>query len=114
MEDLYPAADLVTFPSIYEGFGNALLEAIYFRVPVVVNRYPVFARDIEPKGFRLPVMEGFVDRAVVSEVRRLLADPIYRSELAEHNYQVCMKYYSYPVLRYCLQRLISNIETRTY
>ncbi len=114
LDDLYPAADLVTFPSKYEGFGNAFLEAVYHRVPIVVNRFPVFARDIEPKGFRLPVMDGFVDRAVVQEVRRLLADDDYRHELVEHNYEVARKYYSFPVLRYCLQRLISNIETHTY
>ncbi|MDJ0872169.1 MAG: glycosyltransferase family 4 protein [Gammaproteobacteria bacterium] len=114
LEDLYPAADLVTFPSMYEGFGNAFLEAVYHRVPIVVNRYPVFARDIEPKGFRLPVMDGFVDRAVVQEVRRILTDDGYRHALVEHNYEVARKYYSYPVLRYCLQRLISNIKTRTY
>ena len=28
--DLYHHADFVTYPSTYEGFGNALLEAIYF------------------------------------------------------------------------------------
>ena len=32
--DLYHHADFVTYPSLYEGFGNALLEAIYFRKPV--------------------------------------------------------------------------------
>jgi len=37
LEDLYPHADLATFPSLYEGFGNALLlEAIYFRKPVAI------------------------------------------------------------------------------
>ena len=35
--DIYPHADLVTYPSYYEGFGNAFLEAVYFRKPVVVN-----------------------------------------------------------------------------
>jgi hypothetical protein len=35
--DVYPHADLVTYPSHYEGFGNAFLEAIYFGKPVVVN-----------------------------------------------------------------------------
>ena len=28
--DIYPQADLITYPSVYEGFGNAFLEAIYF------------------------------------------------------------------------------------
>jgi glycosyltransferase involved in cell wall biosynthesis len=51
--DAYAHADLVTYPSLYEGFGNALLEAIYFRLPVVINRYSIYVQDIEPKGFRL-------------------------------------------------------------
>ncbi len=39
--DVYPHADLVTYPSYYEGFGNAFLEAIYFGKPVVVHTYAV-------------------------------------------------------------------------
>lgn len=34
LEDIYPHADLVTYPSLQEGFGNAFLEAVYFK-----NRY---------------------------------------------------------------------------
>ena len=29
--DVYPHADFITYPSLYEGFGNAFLEAIYFK-----------------------------------------------------------------------------------
>lgn len=36
--DAYVHADFVTYPSLYEGFGNALLETIYFRLPALVNR----------------------------------------------------------------------------
>jgi glycosyltransferase involved in cell wall biosynthesis len=113
LADLYPHADLVCFPSLYEGFGNALLEAIYYRVPVLVNRYDVFERDIEPKGFRLPTMNGFIDRHVTIEVQRLLDEPEYRASLVEHNYKVATRYYSYRVLRYGLQMLIRNIEIHT-
>ena len=113
LKDLYPHADLVCFPSLYEGFGNALLEAIYFRRPVFVNRYDVYVRDIEPKGFRLPVIDGFVNRKVVQEVRRILDDPDYREELVNHNFEVARKYYGYRVLRYGLQTLIRNVQSRT-
>lgn len=113
LKDLYPHADLVCFPSLYEGFGNALLEAIYFRKPVFINRYDVYIRDIEPKGLRLPAIDGFVNRSVVREVRRLLDDPAHVEELVEHNYQIARKYYSYRVLRYGLQGLINNIHHRT-
>ena len=110
LADLYPHADLVTFPSSYEGFGNALLEAIYFRVPVLVNRYEVFVRDIEPKGLRLPIIDGFVDRQAVREVRRILDDPEYREQITAHNYEVARQHFSYRKLRYGLRTLLTNIE----
>ncbi|MCC6500857.1 MAG: glycosyltransferase family 4 protein, partial [Anaerolineales bacterium] len=37
--DVFPQADLVTYPSSIEGFGNAFLEAVYYRRPVLVNNY---------------------------------------------------------------------------
>jgi len=52
LDDVYPHADLVTYPSSIEGFGNAFLESIYYRKPVVVNNYSIFYTDIGPKGFQ--------------------------------------------------------------
>jgi glycosyltransferase involved in cell wall biosynthesis len=51
LADAYAAANLVCYPSRYEGFGNALLEAFFYRRPVLVNRYPVYVRDIAPPGW---------------------------------------------------------------
>ena len=34
--DIYPMADFVTYPSLYEGFGNALLETFYFSNPYLL------------------------------------------------------------------------------
>jgi glycosyltransferase involved in cell wall biosynthesis len=110
LHDLYPHSDLVMYPSIYEGFGNALLEAFYFKVPIIVNRYPVWVRDIEPKGFLVPVMDGFVNRHIVAEAARLLDDTAYRRHMVEHNYYQASRYYGYSILRYCLQTLINNIK----
>ncbi len=107
--DLYPHANLVTYPSLYEGFGNAFLEAVYFRVPVLINRYAIFARDIEPKGFRMPVMDGFLTGTVVEEVRRILEDAAYREECLNHNYEMALRFYSYSVLRRKMRTLITNI-----
>lgn len=107
--DLYPHADLVTYPSLYEGFGNAFLESMYFRVPVVINRYDIFARDIEPKGFKLPIINGFVTRKVVEQVRHVLEDADYRNEITEHNYMLASKFFSFSVLRRSLRTLITNV-----
>ena len=108
--DLYPHANLVTYPSLYEGFGNALLEAFYFRVPVLINRYSIFTRDIEPKGFRMPVMDGFMTQEIAAEVNHLLNDEEYRQELVNHNYAIAARFYSYSVLRTTLRTLIGQIK----
>jgi len=107
--DLYPHADLVSYPSLYEGFGNAFLESLYFRVPVLINRYSIFARDIEPKGFKVPVMQGFVSRRLVEEVRRLLEDDAFRQRMVSHNYELAKRFFSFSVLRRSLRTLVTNI-----
>ena len=108
--DVYPHADFVTYPSLYEGFGNAFLEAIYFKLPMLVNRYDIFMRDIEQKGFSVISMDGYMTPEVVDQVEHLLENPEIRSNIVEHNYQLARKFYSYSVLRRKLNTLIANIK----
>lgn len=107
--DLYGAANLVTYPSLYEGFGNALLEAFYYRVPVLVNRYSIFIQDIEPKGFQAVTMDGFVTAEVVNGIKSILTDPERRKDMVEHNFQLGNRFYSHALLRRRLQTLIINV-----
>ena len=88
LADAYPHADLVTYPSLYEGFGNALLEAVAARRPVLVNRYPVYVRDLAPAGFRFVEIDGTVTDAAVTEVAALLADPARAARDAAHNHAI--------------------------
>ena len=97
--DIYPHADLVTYPSYYEGFGNAFLEAVYFGKPVVVNKYAVYARDIDPLGFKTIEMSQIVTRDVVGQTRRVLDDGKLREAWAATNFELGKKYFSYAVLR---------------
>lgn len=107
--DIYPHADIVSYPSLYEGFGNALLEAMYFRLPIVINRYSIYIQDIEPKGFRLMEMDGFVTHRLVKEVRRAIDDAGFRKEMVDHNYRIAKKFYSYTVLRRSLRQMINAL-----
>ena len=108
--DMYPQADLVTYPSIYEGFGNAFLEAMYFRKPIVVNRYSVYMLDIEPLGFETVTMDGYVTDDVVEKVRHVLHDPELRKQMADRNFTIARQHFSLAVLRRRLHNLIESSE----
>lgn len=99
LDDAYIAADLVTYPSLYEGFGNALLETVAHRLPAVVNRYEVYVRDIAPSGVRFVELDGRVDDAAVAAVRRLLDDPAERQAMVAHNHAVASRAFGLPALR---------------
>lgn len=109
LADVYPHADLVTYPSYYEGFGNAFLEAIYFRKPVLVNTYTVYARDIDPLGFKTIEMTQLVTNQVVEMTKRVLASPALREEWAGVNYALGLKHFSYAVARRKLGARLSNL-----
>lgn len=53
--ELYGVGDIVLYLSDLEGWGNALLEAIYFEKPVIINQYPVYMKNILPRAnFNIP------------------------------------------------------------
>jgi len=107
--DVYPHADLVTYPSLYEGFGNAFLEAIYFGKPIVVNTYAVYARDIDPLGFKTIEMSQLVTREVVEQTKQLLADKAMRDDWAKTNFELGLKYFSHSVARRKLATRLANL-----
>jgi glycosyltransferase involved in cell wall biosynthesis len=108
--DVYPHADLVTYPSTVEGYGNAFVEAIYYRKPVVVNRYPVFIADIEPLGFDVITFDTFITEETVNAVRQVIHDPARQDRMTETNYELGCRYLSYELLEEKLETLLVKCE----
>jgi len=106
--DVYPYADFITYPSLYEGFGNAFLEAIYFKKPILINRYSTFVRDIEPLGFDLAVMDGFLSKKTVQRVVGILESSKRRKKMVGSNYAIAARHYSYSVLRNQLSAIMKS------
>jgi glycosyltransferase involved in cell wall biosynthesis len=111
--DVYQQADLVTYPSTYEGFGNAFLEAVYSKQPLLCNRYAIYRTDIEPCGFKVCLMDGFLTDDVIAAVRRVLEDADHRQRLVEHNYEVARRFFSYARLEAELRAMLAKPSFRT-
>ena len=110
LDDIYPYADLVTYPSTFEGFGNGFLEAIYFKKPIVVNTYSIYKKDIQPKGFSAIELDGYVTKEAVEKTKQVLTDPKFQKSMVDLNYELGKKYFSYKYLRIGLTRFAEELD----
>lgn len=108
LSDAYARARACTYFSTYEGFGNAFVEAVLARVPIFVNNYkPVYWPDIGSKGFKTVMLEdNVITDTALEQIRKVIYDDALNREIAEHNYQLGKKLFSYSTLTEKLGELI--------
>ncbi|MFC2091466.1 NAD-dependent epimerase/dehydratase family protein, partial [Elusimicrobiota bacterium] len=62
LDDIYANLDFKSYSSTYEGFGNALLEAMWAQLITIIYRYSVYDADIRGKlkssVFEYPKLDG--------------------------------------------------------
>ncbi len=119
--DTYVFADFVTYPSLWEGWGNQLLEALRARLPLMLFEYPVYRADIRERGLRVVSLGdeiqgrddlGLVQvkqsaiEAAADQAVELLTDAGLRRDTVAHNFQVGRQHYSLEALRGYLTRLM--------
>ena len=75
-----------------EGFGNAFLEAIYYKRPLVVNNYSIYEADIKPKGFKVIEFDGFISETTLEHARHMLTHPRQAAQQCEYNYELARRY----------------------
>jgi len=108
LRDAYELADFVTFPSHIEGFGNALLEAVFYRKPLLVNRFPVYVADIAPCRFDFVEIDRAIDQETADSVARLLDDAELSARTTTRNYAIATEHFSYEVAERRLAQLIDR------
>jgi len=114
--DVLIHADLATYLPVWEGFGNAFLEAVSCKVPIVTTTYLVYKTDIQGVGFKGPEIRDRYDEdgrleipdSVLVKMHRILTDRPYRDKIAEHNFKVGRKEFGFDTLRKGLSGLIDD------
>jgi glycosyltransferase involved in cell wall biosynthesis len=76
---MYHLADLLLFPSAYEGFGIPLIEAMAAGLPIAASDTPVF-REIADGAAQFFALDG--PGSVAAAIATLWSDPAQRSALA--------------------------------
>lgn len=116
--DFYAIADFIAYPSVIEGFGNQLLEAIFSKKPIMMFEYPVYKKDIAPFGFDIVSLgssfkqdNGFfklsqdeLNRAA-EQVLNILFDFKKASSMVRKNFDLGKKYFSYNTLEKKLKKI---------
>ena len=124
--DSYVFADLVTYPSLFEGWGNQFLEAIRAKLPIAVFEYPVYRSDIQSKGFDVislgsklagmddlglvTVSEEIIRQAAEKSVEAL-TDSSSRQAMIERNFDSAKRHYSLESLERQLVNIIGRAES---
>ena len=118
--DTYVFADIVTYPSIQEGWGNQFLEGLFAKKPMLVFEYDVYKENIKEKGFKVislgdkheldkyglaKVSEGVIKRAA-GECIKLLIDKDYRKKMVEENFRLGSEFLSLKSLEKKLKSIV--------
>ncbi len=120
--DMYSIADFVTYPTILEGWGNQLLEAMAAGKPIVLFEYEIFERDIKSSGINYVSLgsdfhfrkDGFVEidknkiEKAAKEIYEILFSPERYRKLVEENFKVGKRYFSFERLEILLKKLIGG------
>jgi glycosyltransferase involved in cell wall biosynthesis len=89
LPDLYCGAELFVFPSLYEGFGLPVLEAMTCGVPVACSNISSIPEVIGDTGI---LFDPHDNEAIADAMRRLLTDPCLLNDCRERGLARAKKY----------------------
>ena len=99
--EVLAAADVFVFPSLYEGLGGALIEAMALGLPIVASDLPAIREVVEADRNALLVPPGS-SPALAAAVGALISDPERRRTMGERGRQIFQE-------RFTLERSTSSM-----
>jgi glycosyltransferase involved in cell wall biosynthesis len=91
LQNLYETSDIFVFPSLWEGFGMALAEAMSYGLPIVTTNagaIPYLVKDGR-NGFLVPPQDP---EKLAQSIEKLVASPELRAEFGEVNRKVAAEF----------------------
>ncbi|MCK4650830.1 glycosyltransferase family 4 protein [Candidatus Babeliales bacterium] len=120
--DAYVFADIVTYTSLWEGWGNQFIEAVFAKKPIVVFEYPVFKKDIKKEGYFIislgekleynnkiglvKIRKKIVKNAVNQAIENLTSNKTQK--FLEKNFNIGKMYHGFDSLKNFLRKLLNG------
>lgn len=114
--DVLLNADLAIYLPKWEGFGNAYLEAVSCRVPVVISTYLVYKTDIKSAGFEnIEIRDDYneegllnIPESVLDKIHLILNNQEKRIAMTKNNFQTGIKEFGFKMLSEKLNVLLDS------
>lgn len=87
----YSLADIFVLPSLWEGFGIVLLEAMQFKLPIIASNVAAIPELVKDGYNGLLVAPGDPESLSVA-IKGLIESPEMRKEMGERGYQKALSY----------------------
>ena len=89
LASIYRLATIFTYPSIYEGFGIPIIEALYSRTPVITNKLGVFPEAGGPSSIYVDVANT---KEISENIEKLLKYPEMRKDITDSGFKFVQKF----------------------
>jgi glycosyltransferase involved in cell wall biosynthesis len=106
LPEVLAAADLFVFPSLFEGLGGVLIEAMALGLPIVASDIPA-TREVLDAGGNADLVEPGDASALATSVIELLDDPARRAAYARRGRQLFEERFT---LRPSIERMLELLE----
>lgn len=114
--DVLVHADIVTYLPVWEGFGNALLEAVSCRVPIIVSTYLVYKTDIKNSGLdNIEIRDNYapdgsliIPDEIYTRIHEVLFNNELRKVMVEKNFRTGKHEFGFKSLHTKLDEVLSS------
>lgn len=114
--DILVNADLAVYLPKWEGFGNAFLEAVSCRIPVVISTYLVYKTDIKGSGFKnIEIRDDYNDMGflkipeqVLEKIHLILNDQKEKNRITDINFKIGKREFGFNLLSEKLNNLLDS------
>ena len=86
---VYQLATIFVYPSIFEGFGIPIIEALYSKTPVITNKFGVFPEAGGPNSIYIDPENA---DELAEKINYLLNNESVRNEIAEKGFEFVQKF----------------------